>query len=961
MKKQFLWLMLMIAWAMDGNSQSVWCQNNAPISGLPDTVLSCSSNSALLTANSGYANYLWNTGSNTQAINASLSGLYWVEITDDSMCVTRDSVLVSSMAINLDFEDTIRCSAGNLLVGFDATAGANLSAAYFNGSNSHTWLAAADFPVGVSNRTIEAWINHPGQVQDAVLFAYGNLAGGSGFECWLGNDDSLKLIANSHTYVASGVIPANGWHHFSVSIDQSGKYSFEIDFQQVDLGILDASFNTMSADTAWMAGSGASYPFTGYLDEFKVWSSLVSPSNMYLHSYMHAHEFTSESLLVYYDFNSIIGNLANDFKDRPLTSLTMSSVVQVPFPFYTYAVLGLNGWISNQTSLLHYVAESGTLVLSFTDGISVCEKEVDVTVVPDLNFNSMNESCNQPAIFFNPLFQYDTYLWSNGSTASSQSFSQSGEYWLQVQTGTCQSADTFHVELLNITIPQADTTICAGQSVSLQAQSSTGNYFWNTGQVLSSITVNPVSNSWYVCQISSDNLTCSDSVYVEVLPLPELYLQDSVELCNQNTHVLIPSNNSAYSYSWNTGASSSVLIVQNSGYYTVTVQHTNGCEAVDQAWVGFHSVSIPTTDLTTCDGIAIPLECVASEAFIWSTGATTNSINVNPFISTLYWVSLINYPTCSDQVMVHAGGFINSGLPDTLAICGSSSLEIAATAGYASYVWSNGGSLPTNTVSTSGTYFLTIQDAYLCSLEDSVQVSVINATLTASSDTLCEGELVMLTANSGPYDFLWSTGDTDPVIFQNPLVSTDYTVLVDDGISGCYFSISVFVNTVGTGPISGEMEVIAGDSVYLYTVEGLEGSSFEWLVSGGVVDTIIGDSLWVIWLNEGEGFIQLTEFAANGCTGIPVTFSIDVLDLEEFDKPLIRIYPNPFASKITLEGLKGQEQIELYNVAGQLVLKRIANAPHLQIDATTLPDGVYFLQVQDSGNSTIHSLIKQGR
>ncbi|MCF8295113.1 MAG: T9SS type A sorting domain-containing protein, partial [Bacteroidales bacterium] len=310
---------------------------------------------------------------------------------------------------------------------------------------------------------------------------------------------------------------------------------------------------------------------------------------------------------------------------------------------------------------------------------------------------------------------------------------------------------------------------------------------------------------------------------------------------------------------------------------------------------------------------------------------------------------------------VHAGGFINSGLPDTLAICGSSSLEIVATAGYATYVWSNGGSLPTNTVSTSGTYFLTIQDAYLCSLEDSVQVSVINATLTASSDTLCEGELVMLTANSGPFDFLWSTGDTDPVIFQNPLEPTDYSVFIEDGISGCYFSVSVFVNIVGTGSISGEMEVIAGDSVYLYTVEGLEGSSFEWLVSGGVVDTIIGDSLWVIWLNEGEGYIQLTEFAANGCTGIPVTLSIDVLDLEEFDKPLIRIYPNPFASKITLEGLKGQEQIELYNVAGQLVLKRIANAPHLQIDATTLPDGVYFLQIQDSGNSTIHSLIKQGR
>jgi gliding motility-associated-like protein len=63
--------------------------------GPPDTTFCLGGNGVVLNAGNPGANYLWSTGDTTYTINADSSGLYWVQVYFDSLCVKYDSIQVS--------------------------------------------------------------------------------------------------------------------------------------------------------------------------------------------------------------------------------------------------------------------------------------------------------------------------------------------------------------------------------------------------------------------------------------------------------------------------------------------------------------------------------------------------------------------------------------------------------------------------------------------------------------------------------------------------------------------------------------------------------------------------------------------------------------------------------------------------------------------------------------------------
>jgi hypothetical protein len=134
-------------------------------------------------------------------------------------------------------------------------------------------------------------------------------------------------------------------------------------------------------------------------------------------------------------------------------------------------------------------------------------------------------------------------------------------------------------------------------------------------------------------------------------------------------------------------------------------------------------------------------------SYLWSTGATTASINVTPTQTTTYTCTITtNGVTCTDSVTV----LVNNPILDLgsdVTVCGTST-TLTAPIGYDSYVWSNSGTTNTTTVTANGTYTCTVTQEG-CSASDAVDVTLIDATISATDSVICAGETITLSVPQG--------------------------------------------------------------------------------------------------------------------------------------------------------------------------------------------------------------------
>jgi gliding motility-associated-like protein len=104
-----------------------------------------------------------------------------------------------------------------------------------------------------------------------------------------------------------------------------------------------------------------------------------------------------------------------------------------------------------------------------------------------------------------------SYLWSNGSTSSSIYVSTSGTYWLQANNGQCSATDTIIVSIYQAASLGNDTTLCQGQTVTLNGGSD-ASYLWSDGSTSSSIDVSTSGTYWL--QASNGQCSNRDSVFI---------------------------------------------------------------------------------------------------------------------------------------------------------------------------------------------------------------------------------------------------------------------------------------------------------------------------------------------------------------------------------------------------------------------------------------------------------------
>ncbi|MBN2747777.1 MAG: gliding motility-associated C-terminal domain-containing protein, partial [Bacteroidales bacterium] len=286
----------------------------------------------------------------------------------------------------------------------------------------------------------------------------------------------------------------------------------------------------------------------------------------------------------------------------------------------------------------------------------------------------------------------------------------------------CQGDDSLWLKvnpLPQFSVNPAQSVICIGDSVNINAGSTVGNYSysWSTGPTTSSIVVNPNASSTYTVT-ATDTLGCFDSLQsiVTVNPLPQLeILPLDAKLCLGDTMILsVNSNPAAQSVSWSgggTGIQKQVWPTVNT-IYTVSVTDVNNCHNTTSREVKVFNKPIitilPEID-SICNGDSIQHQVFSTNpifSILWNTMDTTDIITTIPPITRVYSAFVIDTNGCwgtdSAEVVVKHRPQVNI-LPEQLWSCTADSLMIACltTAAPGSlHVWDFDGG---NILSGSGT------------------------------------------------------------------------------------------------------------------------------------------------------------------------------------------------------------------------------------------------------------------
>ncbi|HKS22367.1 MAG TPA: IPT/TIG domain-containing protein [Thermoanaerobaculia bacterium] len=281
--------------------------------------------------------------------------------------------------------------------------------------------------------------------------------------------------------------------------------------------------------------------------------------------------------------------------------------------------------------------------------------------------------------------------------------------------------------------PSGPTTFCAGGSVTLTAAAGAASYLWSNGATTQSISVN-ASGTFSVTATSAGGCSATSSPVTVTVnsapPTPTITPGGPTNFCSGGSVTLTAS--AASSWHWSTGATTQSIVVTSSGSYSVTVTNGNGCSATSTpAAVTVNAPPNPTITpsgpTTFCSGGSVTLTASAATSWLWSNGATTQSIAVSATGS--YSVTASDAAGCT---ATSAPTVVTVNPPPVVTISGPSSIcpnagfTLDAGAGFTSYAWSTGATTRTITVSQTAatTYSVTVTSISGCSGSGSKTVSM---------------------------------------------------------------------------------------------------------------------------------------------------------------------------------------------------------------------------------------------
>jgi hypothetical protein len=238
--------------------------------------------------------------------------------------------------------------------------------------------------------------------------------------------------------------------------------------------------------------------------------------------------------------------------------------------------------------------------------------------------------------------------------------------------------------------------------------------------------------------------------------------------------------------------------------------------------------------------------------------------------------------------------FVPSTSPDT-TVCSGNNVTLQAFGG-SNYLWSNGMTTPTITVSpmVTSVYYVTVTTNEGCSGTDSVHVAVNSSPMPTVSgpNSICMGtNNAIYTTQPGMSNYTWtiSTGGTITAGAGTNTIIVTWTTLGAQTVSvnyanalGCTAlvptTLAVTVNPMAAPTVTGSTGLCVNSGYYYYSTEpGM--NNYQWSVSPGA--TIIWGNgtpdLIVTWDQSGAQWVKVNYTNSSGCTAVtPTQYDVTV-------------------------------------------------------------------------------------
>lgn len=422
---------------------------------------------------------------------------------------------------------------------------------------------------------------------------------------------------------------------------------------------------------------------------------------------------------------------------------------------------------------------------------------------------------------------------------------------------------------LDVNLSASAPSVCGGNSVTLGALGTGGSgsysYSWTSNPAgfsssAQNPTVIPTGTTTYIVSVWDGFNTVVDSVVVGVYAPPVATAGNTGDYCMGEVIQLNGNGGGTYSWTGPNGFSNNtqnpsigVATAQNEGNYQLIVTDGNGCTDTTNTTVVIND--LPTVSVSGagnyCEGDTVIISASGGQDYEWSgpdgfsSSSSANSLlQVSTNATGNYVVTVTNAAGCSVvgqlNIIVNPQPVVSAsnGGP----YCSGDSIYLSAS-GAADYEWSGpGGFAETSqtpvienaTTLMNGNYTVTGTDNNGCQATSSTVLVVYETpnTLIAGNDSVCEGQLLVLTA-SGAGSYVWNDGSVSASISINALSSGMYSVTGTTGSCSSVDSINIVVLPSPTAYAGEDTLLQQGASVQL---TGSGGIIYSWSPPDGLSD-----------------------------------------------------------------------------------------------------------------------------
>jgi sugar lactone lactonase YvrE len=513
-----------------------------------------------------------------------------------------------------------------------------------------------------------------------------------------------------------------------------------------------------------------------------------------------------------------------------------------------------------------------------------------------------------------------------------------------------------------VTASASSASVCTGGTVTLTGGGA-ASYTWDNG-VTNGVAFSPSGTTTYTVTGTAAN-TCTNTatVTVTVNTAPTVTANTSAaSICAGGTVTL--TGGGAASYSWNNGVTNGVAFSPSgTTTYTVTGTAANTCTNIATVTVTVNTAPTVTANASStsiCAGGTVTLTGGGAATYTWDNGVT-NGVAFSPSGTTTYTVTGTAANTCTNTatvtVTVNAQPVVN--LPATISTCNASTLLDAGNAGLPGigYLWSNGATTQTITVTINGTYSVTATGTGGCNANGSTIVTlnsgVATANLSPATAAVCVGKNTTLvgTPSGGTY-----SSNAPGGVFTGATTGAFkvfYTVT-----TSCGTAVDSTVITVNANPITSitpsSPTICAGGATAVTLTGTPAGGTFT--VQSGTASALTGNSFNPA--ATGTWTIVYTFTNASGCSDTSnINFNVNcTVGLNDLYKGIATISaaPNPTNGyfDLNISNAADKASIRLLSFDGRLLSTEkidLNQSNTVKMNMTNFANGIYFINVV-SGN-----------